>query len=271
MVFLIERGKLVVEGAGAAGVAGADDGGAPPAPTGTTVAILSGGNVDASVLATVINRHQTGIGRRTRVFSRISDRPGGLVDFLQNVAAAGGNVLDVTHVRDGVPLHLRETGVEVLVECRSEEHREDLLARLRSSGYEVEELGERSRMLRHVVIWSMVAGDEGALDAVLEELRRCPPRSRRSTPLSAGPLLNDSESDAVLCVDLADRGRSRALPGPPRSPAGSGEAARRGGEGAGGRLRGLSHFRAILGGAFHPAHRSAIPSDLRPDLTGSPR
>jgi threonine dehydratase len=141
MVFLIERGKVVAEGAGAASVAALMTGAIPPAGSGTTVALLSGGNVDASVLAALINRHQTGIGRRSRLFSRISDQPGGLVDFLQNVAAAGGNVLDVTHVRDGVALHVKETGVEVVIESRSEEHREELLTRLRASGYEVEELG----------------------------------------------------------------------------------------------------------------------------------
>ena len=105
--------------------------------------VLSGGNVDAHVLAEVINRHQTGIGRRARLFSKISDRPGGLVDFLQIIARAGGNVLDVTHVRDGVSLHVKETGVEVLVESRSERHGDELLARLAESGYEVEELGPR--------------------------------------------------------------------------------------------------------------------------------
>jgi threonine dehydratase len=141
MVFLIERGKLVAEGAGAAGVAALMSGAITPAAAGTTAVIVSGGNVDASVLAAVINRHQTGIGRRSRLFSRISDQPGGLVDFLQNVAAAGGNVLDVTHVRDGVSLHVKETGVEVVVESRSEEHAKELLARLRASGYEVDELG----------------------------------------------------------------------------------------------------------------------------------
>jgi threonine dehydratase len=141
MVLLIERGKLVTEGAGAAAVAALMTGAVAPAPEGTTVAVLSGGNVDPSVLAAIINRHQTGIGRRARIFSRISDQPGGLVDFLQNVAAAGGNVLDVTHVRDGVSLHVNETGVEVLVESRSEGDRESLIERLRSHGYEVEELG----------------------------------------------------------------------------------------------------------------------------------
>ena len=143
MVFLVEYAKLVTEGAGAVGVAALLTGALRPADPGTTVVVLSGGNVDAHVLAEVINRHQTGIGRRTRLFSKISDRPGGLVDFLQIIARAGGNVLDVTHVRDGVALHVRETGVEVLVESRSERHGEELLARLAESGYEVEELGSR--------------------------------------------------------------------------------------------------------------------------------
>jgi threonine dehydratase len=140
MVLLLERGKLVAEGAGAVGVAALMTGAVTPAASGATVVVISGGNVDASMLASVINRHQTGIGRRVRLFSRISDRPGGLVAFLRNVADSGGNVLDVTHVRDGVPLHVKETGVEVIVESRGEDHREELLAHLRESGYEVVEL-----------------------------------------------------------------------------------------------------------------------------------
>jgi threonine dehydratase len=143
MVFLVEYAKLVTEGAGAVGVAALLTGALRPAASGTTAVVLSGGNVDAHVLAEVINRHQTGIGRRTRLFSKISDRPGGLVDFLQIIARGGGNVLDVTHVRDGVSLHVKETGVEVLVESRSERHGDELLARLAESGYEVEELGPR--------------------------------------------------------------------------------------------------------------------------------
>ncbi len=143
MVFLVEYGKLVTEGAGAVGVAALLTGAVEPARAGTTALVLSGGNVDAHVLAEVINRHQTGIGRRTRLFSKISDRPGGLVDFLQIIARAGGNVLDVTHVRDGVALHVRETGVEVLVESRSQCDSDDLISRLADSGYEVEELGPR--------------------------------------------------------------------------------------------------------------------------------
>jgi threonine dehydratase len=140
MVLLAERGKLVVEGAGAVGVAALLTEAVSPAAEGTTAVVLSGGNVDANVLAGVINRHQTGIGRRTRLFTKISDRPGGLAELLQTVADAGGNILDLTHVRDGVSLDVRETGVELLIESRSSRHRAEVSERIRDAGYAVVEL-----------------------------------------------------------------------------------------------------------------------------------
>jgi threonine dehydratase len=141
MVLLVERAKLVTEGAGAAAVAALSTGAVEPAASGTSVLLLSGGNVDAHVLAGVINRHQTAVGRRARLFTRISDRPGGLAGLLETVAAAGGNVLDVTHVRDGVSLHVEETGVELLIESRSGRHHRALVERMQEAGYAVEELG----------------------------------------------------------------------------------------------------------------------------------
>lgn len=140
MVLLVERGKLVVEGAGAAGVAALIGGAVTPATSGTTVAVLSGGNVDARVLAAVINRHQTGVGRRTRLFTRVADRPHGLADLLQAVADAGGNVLDVMHVRDGVALNVDETGLELVIETRSQAHRQELVERIRAAGYSLTEM-----------------------------------------------------------------------------------------------------------------------------------
>jgi threonine dehydratase len=140
MVLLVERAKLVSEGAGAASVAALASGAVAPAPSGTTVAVLSGGNVDARVLAAVINRHQTSIGRRTRLFTRVPDRPHGLADLLQAVADAGGNVIDVMHVRDGVALNVDETGVELVVETRSPGHRLELLERVRAAGFALTEM-----------------------------------------------------------------------------------------------------------------------------------
>jgi threonine dehydratase len=141
IVLIAERAKLVVEGAGAVAVAALAAGVVAPAESGTTVALLSGGNIDPHMLAAVINRHQTGIGRRMRLFTRVSDHPGGLAGVLQTVAAAGANVLDVTHVRDGVPLRVGETGLEMLVECRGREHGEELMRTMRAAGYPADELG----------------------------------------------------------------------------------------------------------------------------------
>jgi Stress responsive A/B Barrel Domain len=59
-------------------------------------------------------------------------------------------------------------------------------------------------MLRHVVIWSMAEGHEEELDDVLRELRELPDQIEEIAGLSAGRLLNESESEAVLCVDVAD-------------------------------------------------------------------
>lgn len=139
MVLLAERGKLVVEGAGAAGVAALLAGRVEPAAEGATVCVLSGGNVDARVLAAVINRHQTGIGRRIRIFTRIDDRPGSLADLLGVVAAGGGNVIDLNHVRDGISLGLGETGIELVIESRNEGHAVELLTRVREAGYAIVE------------------------------------------------------------------------------------------------------------------------------------
>ena len=137
MVVLLERAKLVVEGAGAVGVAALLSGAVVPAPSGATVVVLSGGNVDAGVLATVALRHETAEGRRLRFFTRVEDRPGGLARLLTLIAGAGGNLVTVTHVREAVPLHLRQTGVDLLLETRGADHAAEIVAALEAAGYEI--------------------------------------------------------------------------------------------------------------------------------------
>ena len=136
MVLLLERAKLVVEGAGAVGVAALLGGVVAPAPRGATVAVLSGGNVDPGVLAGLVRRHESGAGRRLVVLSRVPDRPGGLAALLSCVAEAGANLVDVSHVREGLELHVRETAVELVMETRGPEHADQVLAGLRDEGYE---------------------------------------------------------------------------------------------------------------------------------------
>ena len=136
MFLCLERAKLVVEGAGAAGVAALLSGSVQPAERGATVAILSGGNVDAGLLAATARRHETEAGRRLVLFTKLRDRPGALVALLQHVADTGANIVDVSHVREGVDLHVRETAVELVLETRGREHADGVIADLTDAGYE---------------------------------------------------------------------------------------------------------------------------------------
>src|SRR6476646_4949795 len=136
MVFLAERAKLVAEGAGAVAVAAAMSARLPPRE-GTTVAIVSGGNVDNGLLASLLRRHETVPGRRVRMFTRVPDLPGGLADLLKLVADARANLLTLEHVREAVALNVRETGVELTLETRGPEHAEQVRQALERAGYDV--------------------------------------------------------------------------------------------------------------------------------------
>jgi threonine dehydratase len=136
MVFLLERSKLVVEGAGAVGVAALLSGRVRAGDSGTTVVILSGGNVDAGLLGEIVRRHESQIGRRLVLLARVSDRPGSLARLLTLVAEQRANLLDVIHIREGLDLHVRETAVQLVLETRGPEHAEAVARVVREAGYD---------------------------------------------------------------------------------------------------------------------------------------
>jgi threonine dehydratase len=136
MVFLAERAKLVAEGAGAVGVAALLCGRVAPS-AGVTAVVVSGGNVDSGLLAALLRRHETEAGRRVRLFTRVPDRPGGLAELLSLVAAERANLLAIEHLREGLALHVRESGLEMTLETRGPEHTERVVQALRTAGYEV--------------------------------------------------------------------------------------------------------------------------------------
>jgi threonine dehydratase len=135
IMLLLERTKLVVEGAGAVGVAALMGKQIAPAATGTTVVVLSGGNIDTGVLADLARHHETGRGRRLRIFTKIPDEPGSLAALLTAIGEGGANLIDVDHVREGVGLSVSQTGVELVMETRGPEHAERLLELIRGLGY----------------------------------------------------------------------------------------------------------------------------------------
>jgi threonine dehydratase len=135
IMLLLERTKLVVEGAGAVGVAALRQGLIEPAESGTTVVVLSGGNIDTGVLADLARHHETERGRRLRIFTKIPDEPGSLAALLTCLGDGGANLIDVDHVREGVGLAVSETGVELVIETRGPEHAKRLLKLMQNRGY----------------------------------------------------------------------------------------------------------------------------------------
>jgi threonine dehydratase len=138
IVLLLERAKLVVEGAGAASLAALLAG--RVGGQGPIVVVLSGGNIDASLLITVIRHGLTLAGRYLVVRSRVPDRPGELVKLLTLIAEERVNVVSVEHHREGMQVSVAETEVELTLGTRDEAHATALLEAMRHWGYPVERL-----------------------------------------------------------------------------------------------------------------------------------
>jgi threonine dehydratase len=136
MVFLLERTKLVVEGAGAVGVAALLGSKLSDPVDGATVLVLSGGNVGAGLLAEVARRHETQQRRRLVLQVRIPDLPGRLAELLGLIGRAGANIVDVQHIREGLDLHIQETAVQLVLETRGPEHAAAVRAAIEAGGYE---------------------------------------------------------------------------------------------------------------------------------------
>jgi threonine dehydratase len=138
ITLLLERAKLVVEGAGAVGVAALLTGKA--GGSGDACAILSGGNIDATLLVSVMRHGLTVGGRYLVARTRIADRPGSLIKLLELVAAERGNLISVEHHREGMAISVTETEVELTVITRNEDHCRALCGALEEHGYPVERL-----------------------------------------------------------------------------------------------------------------------------------
>jgi threonine dehydratase len=135
MVFLLERAKLVVEGAGAVGVAALLGGRIRLGDDGTTVVVLSGGNVDAGLLADLTRHHESQAGRRLVLLACLPDRPGALAGLLAIVGEHRANLVDVEHIREGFDLHVRESAVQLVLQTRGQAHAEQVARAIREAGF----------------------------------------------------------------------------------------------------------------------------------------
>jgi threonine dehydratase len=138
IVLLLERVKLVVEGAGAASVAALLSGKA--GGSGTALAILSGGNIDPTLLIQVMRHGLTLAGRYLVVRTRLADRPGELIKLLSLFADEHANVVSVEHHREGMDVPVTETEVEATLLTRDQEHCTAILDAMQQRGYVVDRL-----------------------------------------------------------------------------------------------------------------------------------
>ncbi len=132
VLFLVERARLVIEGAGALGVAALLSGAV--APSGPTVAVLSGGNIDINLLGRIVERGLLHEGRRHGLTVAAANVPGELARITGAVAEAGGNIIEVEHELVTADLPVGVARITLVLEVADSEAFEQLLVRLADSG-----------------------------------------------------------------------------------------------------------------------------------------
>ncbi len=138
---LLERARIMTEGAGALPLAALEDLAHtnPKLIKGKKVVlVICGGNIDVNLLSRIIDRGLTMSGRRVRVLAYISDKPGSLSELTQIISGNGVNVLQVIHDRDDPKIGLNETSVELTLETRGPKHSKQLLDALRKRYAKIE-------------------------------------------------------------------------------------------------------------------------------------
>src|SRR4051794_8784966 len=138
VVVLLERSKLMVEGAGAAGLAAILAG---KGKSSEAVCVLSGGNLDAGMLQVIVRFGLTRNGRFLRLRTQMPDRPGALKRLTDLFAEHRVNILDIDYHRDGaIELGVNDVRVLISVETRDFEHGERVIELISAAGYPAERL-----------------------------------------------------------------------------------------------------------------------------------
>ncbi len=135
LLLTLERSKLTVEAGGIAAVAAILDD--PDAFEGPVVATLSGGNIDPLLLNRVLRTGLATSGRFLMVQVRLGDQPGSLAKLVNCVAEMGTNIIQTSHTRMNPALAISEVDVELELETRGFEHREQILAQIVAQGFEI--------------------------------------------------------------------------------------------------------------------------------------
>ena len=132
IVFLLERSKIVAEGAGAVALAAAFQ---KKWNLGEkTVLLVSGGNIDLHLVGEILDRGLSRKGRVTRISVVVTDRPGTLSKLTKIIGDMGANILDVNHDRLHPSLQVREALISFVLETRDSAHAEEIRCAFQQAG-----------------------------------------------------------------------------------------------------------------------------------------
>lgn len=134
---LMEGQKTVAEGAGAASVAAVIFDKVPEVKGKNIVCVISGGNIDVSILSRVITKGLTKTGRITEIKTKVIDKPGQLINLLQLISNAGANIITIDHQREAKQSEVNSCIVSMVLETRNVTHSQEICDVLQQNGYEI--------------------------------------------------------------------------------------------------------------------------------------
>ena len=134
---LMETQKTVAEGAGASSVAAVMFDKVPEVKGKNIVCVISGGNIDVSILSRVITKGLTKTGRITEIQTKVLDKPGQLINLLQLVSNAGANIINIDHHREVKKSDVNSCIVSMVLETKNVEHSNEICKTLQENGYEI--------------------------------------------------------------------------------------------------------------------------------------
>jgi threonine dehydratase len=138
MLTLLERKKILAEGAGAVPVGALLDPSAPIPKGSKVVLVISGGNVDTPLLNRILRRGLMRNGRMMKFGVILDDVPGSLAKLLTMIARLQANVLHIYHHRGEERLPIYTSRVELEIETRGWEHLNEIAEKLRKTGYSID-------------------------------------------------------------------------------------------------------------------------------------
>lgn len=137
ILHLLEKGKIVSEGAGAAAVAAVLSKKIALLQDKPTVAILSGGNIDVTMISRIIDKGLIRTGRKAMIRTALSDKPGQLARLLNIISGTGANIVSVQHDRMHPDMNVTESAVTVELETRDRKHVFEIKSMLEDTGYQL--------------------------------------------------------------------------------------------------------------------------------------